>query len=818
MNLPNAINYIFLKLDRLFSSRSTVLTYHSVSDGETPISVSTDDFRKQMDFLKKSGRDVISIREYLDGKQGILITFDDAFKDVYTNALPILKENDFPAVIFVNSSLVGGVASFATLERDRSRLICSIDDLRQLANNKVAIANHSHSHKQLSGLAQEEVLSEYEKTFSFIKNNFVKNSYPDVFVFPKGAKNEQVKSLLRSRGAKILDDRIDIYSDTSITGFTLKLSRSYLWLRDKLSRFKIHKFIFVAALIIGLLIVAPTISAIWKIGSDFKGIYPMFSNDEDQYLSMTREAYDGHYNFGSVYLKEYKDAPSLMQPLAQIVLAVKAKILNISVPQLFAINDFLLPFIGVLLLYSLIFTLTESGLISGFFSTFYYLLFISQFNRPINPQLSFLFLFVGLQLIWEIINNKAKDFKRLLILNSLLAINFGIAFYIYPFVWSAIFVVYCLVLFALVIREREIVYYIKNFLAFSIPSAIFALPFILNMIKASADVNYTSANLRFGFIFSHLPSAYFNVGLMVIGLLILYFSGRNYQSKTDQPWTDKKTIFGFSLAFSGIILNWQNVITGKAFSFSMHYYWVVVLFLLIICSICLSRVKKSIFAVTLIIISLFGLIYKESGGVREGLLGFINPLDISEFRERQKLALVADWFDKNSPHDSAIYQLGESYTQFIPIYTYNNDFHNANAGVYLISDDELENRFVIQNFFTPNINAEYIERYSVAIWTNKFIERYQNQRIRNKIIGFLTGKKIPDPVFIPKEDIDRVLTKIDAYKKLGFEKSLQQYSVDYILLDKNDKRYGYLAEEFKKMPFLFLVTEMENNLIFKVNQ
>ena len=134
----------------------------------------------------------------------------------------------------------------------------------------------------------------------------------------------------------------------------------------------------------------------------------------------------------------------------------------------------------------------------------------------------------------------------------------------------------------------------------------------------------------------------------------------------------------------------------------------------------------------------------------------------------------------------------------------------------MISDDELENRWVIQNFFSPNIDREYVEKHSVEIWANKFIEQYQSQANRNKIISFFIGTKQAEAEFIPQEYINRVLAKVNFYKTLGFGKSLKQYSVDYILLDTNDAEYGYLAETLKQMPFLALVASIENHLIFKV--
>lgn len=236
------INFLLKKTDSLFFTDPIVLTYHSVSDGLTPISVTVDNFRKQMDFLKSSGSNIISLENFLDFKKGklklsgrnFLITFDDGFRDVSLNALPILKKYGFPSAIFINPSLLGSKAGFATLEADRSRDLCSQADLVLLADGGVTIANHGYSHRQLSGLSESEIFSEYEKGYFWIKENFHKNSYPDAFVFPKGAKNRQVKEYLRSKGAQVLDDRIDIYSDTSLFGFILKLSRTYLWLRKRI--------------------------------------------------------------------------------------------------------------------------------------------------------------------------------------------------------------------------------------------------------------------------------------------------------------------------------------------------------------------------------------------------------------------------------------------------------------------------------------------------------------------------------------------------------------------------------------------------------
>ncbi|MDE2001737.1 MAG: hypothetical protein KGI60_04210 [Patescibacteria group bacterium] len=579
-----------------------------------------------------------------------------------------------------------------------------------------------------------------------------------------------------------------------------------------------HGFIFVLAAIIGGFIIAPTVLAILRMDGGFRGVYPMFSNDEDQYLAMTQEVADGHFNLGSPYLSEHKDEPYLQPPAAEIIFAETAGALHISVPELFALNDFALPFCGVILLYFLLYEVVESPMVAAFFAVLYYALLIGPFNRPINPQFSFLFLFGGVLVSWEILKERIGSFRKMIAWNFLLAVIFGVAFYIYPFVWTSIVAVYGVTAFLLAVKERSWMYYLQNMFFFAVPAFLFSMPFLWNLKSAMANPNYVAENLRFGFLFTHWPAAYLNVAIMAACLVLMYL--------VSGIAADKKGAFGYSLALSGVILNWQNVITGRAFSFSMHYYWVVILFACIVFAIAAVSIvsdfkKRSVTyrgwaALALAVIVLLGILYRQSGDIAFGFGGFVNQSPTGTFESQQQFADVADWLNAHTSRDASIYSLGGNYTQLIPVYTHDNDFYNANAGLFLISDDELENRWVIQNFFRSDITAAYVEDHSVEIWANKFIERYQNQVIRNKIISLITGVQQPAVELVPQEYIDRVLAKVQAYQKLGFEKAIREYPVDYIVLDTGDPEYGSLADAFRHMPSLHLAATPGNNLIFSV--
>lgn len=99
-----------------------VLTYHKVSDEPElldPLKVSVSCFEKQIKYLKNnytliSGdqlADCILINKPLP-ENSCLITFDDGWGDNYTNALPILKKNNVPAIIFIATDFIGTKQTF----------------------------------------------------------------------------------------------------------------------------------------------------------------------------------------------------------------------------------------------------------------------------------------------------------------------------------------------------------------------------------------------------------------------------------------------------------------------------------------------------------------------------------------------------------------------------------------------------------------------------------------------------------------------------------------------------------------------------------
>ncbi|MEK8132881.1 polysaccharide deacetylase family protein [Paenibacillus filicis] len=91
-----------------YRDQIAVLMYHHVSDeAESAATVSTDLFRRQLSYLKAKGYHFITMGDLIHYYEGasvpdkaVLVTFDDGYRSFYTDAFPILKELDIPAVNF----------------------------------------------------------------------------------------------------------------------------------------------------------------------------------------------------------------------------------------------------------------------------------------------------------------------------------------------------------------------------------------------------------------------------------------------------------------------------------------------------------------------------------------------------------------------------------------------------------------------------------------------------------------------------------------------------------------------------------------------
>ena len=169
-----------------------VLLYHSINDNNSPISLKINFFENQLKYLKKNGYKTIDFNE-IEKKENktIIITFDDGYKDVFYNALPILKKYNFKATCFVVSNLIGETNSWDENDKNiTKKKLMNKMDIALWVKNGMKIGSHSKNHKNLTNLSYEIMLNEITESKFYLENLI--DSSVDSFCYPYGSFNEKI--------------------------------------------------------------------------------------------------------------------------------------------------------------------------------------------------------------------------------------------------------------------------------------------------------------------------------------------------------------------------------------------------------------------------------------------------------------------------------------------------------------------------------------------------------------------------------------------------------------------------------------------------
>ena len=173
-----------------------VLMYHSIATEATRkfrrFAVDPKEFAEQMGYLADHGYRTVTMAQ-LVGRQAsgcplparsVALTFDDAYADFCSAALPVLRAHGFQAALAVPTAYVGSTARWNESVGEENRAILSWQALRDVAAEGVEIMAHGHVHSRLDRAHSTVIRDEVHRSRCLLEDNL--GLLADGFAYPYG--------------------------------------------------------------------------------------------------------------------------------------------------------------------------------------------------------------------------------------------------------------------------------------------------------------------------------------------------------------------------------------------------------------------------------------------------------------------------------------------------------------------------------------------------------------------------------------------------------------------------------------------------------
>jgi len=231
-----------------------ILTYHSIDDSGSPISVSPEAFQRHVAWFASGATRIVSVADLLalpEDADAIAITFDDGFKNFGEVAAPLLLQHGLPATLFIVTDAVGANNNWGGFPDPRVPTLELLDweELGALACAGVELGSHTRSHSLLSRLSPAAIADELIGSAERLRMET--HVAPAGFAYPYGDTSDEAATRTESayqwacttamravgpRDRVCLLPRIDMYyfrEPGRLESWGSARFRQYLWLRSR---------------------------------------------------------------------------------------------------------------------------------------------------------------------------------------------------------------------------------------------------------------------------------------------------------------------------------------------------------------------------------------------------------------------------------------------------------------------------------------------------------------------------------------------------------------------------------------------------------
>jgi len=179
---------------REFGLRLPVLMYHNIGTlvpGSHPdLTVSSRKFNRHMQWIRRHGYNPITAAQWVawrhEGKilpkKPVLLTFDDAYRQMAKEALPVLRKLGFTATVFVVTSQIGGTNVWDQAKGFVKQDLMSAEEILFWAEQGIEFGAHTRTHPDLCSRDSSEVTAEMiasrDELSKLVKRPVVAFAYP----------------------------------------------------------------------------------------------------------------------------------------------------------------------------------------------------------------------------------------------------------------------------------------------------------------------------------------------------------------------------------------------------------------------------------------------------------------------------------------------------------------------------------------------------------------------------------------------------------------------------------------------------------------
>ncbi len=196
----------FQAVDRGWAKGQMVLMYHSVAapplfHGWRGLYVTPHWLARQVGELQAARLPFASLpgkMEEMPTQRQVVLTFDDAYRSLFVNGLPVLERFRARAITYVVSSLIGKTNEWDRRKKVRRERLMNEGQLREWLAEGHEIGSHTLTHANLTELSTAEARREIAESKARLEDQF--GQPVRHFGYPYGAWNVRVRDLVQEAG------------------------------------------------------------------------------------------------------------------------------------------------------------------------------------------------------------------------------------------------------------------------------------------------------------------------------------------------------------------------------------------------------------------------------------------------------------------------------------------------------------------------------------------------------------------------------------------------------------------------------------------